>query len=191
VPIGAAMADAELLILTENLAPVPDGQSGELYVGGPVLSRGYLRRPVEQARRFVPHPLRPGELLFRTGDRVRRGSDGLLYYLGRQDNQVKLNGVRIELEEIERVLMPSCPGLRELAVVVHEEPDQPLSRRLCAFYAPAELDPAPLRAAASRLLPASMLPTEYLGTPRLPLLPNGKLDRKTLTEWARRSAREL
>lgn len=191
VPIGAAMADAELLILTENLAPVPDGQSGELYVGGPVLSRGYLRRPVEQARRFVPHPLRPGELLFRTGDRVRRGSDGLLYYLGRQDNQVKLNGVRIELEEIERVLTPSCPGLRELAVVVHEEPDQPLSRRLCAFYAPEELDPAPLRAAASRLLPASMLPTEYLGTPRLPLLPNGKLDRKTLTEWARRSTREL
>lgn len=191
VPIGMAMANAELLILDEDKAPVPDGQSGELYVGGPVLSRGYLRRPIEQSRRFVAHPQQPSQRLFRTGDRVRRGIDGQLYYLGRQDNQVKLRGVRIELEEIERLLIEPCQGLQELAVVLHQEPAQTQSPRLCAFFSPVEFDPAQLRAAAQRLLPVSMHPTEYVGISSLPLLPNGKLDRQALALLIKQSTRVL
>ncbi len=191
VPIGSSMAGAELLILDEQMQPVPDGQSGELYVGGPVLAQGYLRRPAEQTRRFVNHPHHPGERLFRTGDRVRRDSSGQLYFLGRQDHQVKLRGVRVELEEIERTLLGACPLLRELAVVVKEEPDQPLSRRLFAFFSPPDLPVSMLQAAAQRLLPISMLPAEYLAIATLPLLPNGKLDRRTLTELAQRTTRVL
>ena len=191
VPIGSSMAGAELLILDEQMQPVPDGQSGELYVGGPVLSQGYLRRPTEQSRRFVAHPQRPGERLFRTGDRVRRDGLGQMYFLGRQDHQVKLRGVRVELEEIERTLLGACPWLRELAVIVKEEPEQPLSRRLLAFFSPPDLDVSMLRAAAQRLLPMSMLPAEYLAIATLPLLPNGKLDRRTLTELAQRTTRVL
>ena len=191
VPIGIPMANAELLILDENLAPVPEGQSGELYVAGPVLSHGYLRRPTEQSQRFVAHPQQPSQRLFRTGDRVKRGLDGQLYYLGRQDNQVKLRGVRIELEEIERLLAEPCHGLQALAVVLHQEPEPPQTPRLCAFFSPAELDPAQLRTAAQRLLPVGLHPTEYVGLSSLPLLPNGKLDRRTLAQLIRQSPRVL
>lgn len=191
VPIGVSMAGAELLILDEQMQPVPDGESGELYVGGPVLSGGYLRRPSEQARRFVADPRKPDATLFRTGDRVRRGADGQLYYLGRQDNQIKLRGVRIELEEIERTLLANTAGLGELAVVVVGEPGEPVSRHLCAFYTPPDFDVAQLRQSAEHSLPVGMRPTEFVAMDRLPLLPNGKLDRPTLSQGLQRKARVL
>lgn len=191
VPIGVSMAGAQLLILDEQLQPVPDGESGELYVGGPVLSGGYLRRPNEQARRFVPDPRDPAAKLFRTGDRVRRGPDGQLYYLGRQDNQIKLRGVRIELEEVERTLLAATPGLRGLAVVAVGDPDEPVSRHLCAFYTPPDVDVTQLRQSVDHSLPASMRPTEFVAMASLPLLPNGKLDRPTLSQGLQRPTRVL
>jgi amino acid adenylation domain-containing protein len=191
VPIGASMASAELLILDDHMQPVPDGQSGELYVGGPVLSAGYLRRPQEQARRFVTDPRRADAKLFRTGDRVRRGSDGQLYYLGRQDNQIKLRGVRIELEEVERILLAATEGLSGLAVVVVGNPSEPNSRHLCAFYTPPDYEVLKLRSAVEHSLPASMRPTEFVAMTSLPLLPNGKLDRPTLAQERKRPVRVL
>ncbi|MBK8264644.1 MAG: amino acid adenylation domain-containing protein [Nannocystis sp.] len=191
VPIGIAMAGAELSVLDDQLQPVADGESGELFVGGPVLSRGYLRRPEEQALRFLAHPRRPGEQIFRTGDRVRRGEDGQLYFLGRTDNQIKILGIRIEPEEIERTLLAACPGLSQLAVVVRETPGQPQSRRLCAFFAPAQYDPELLQTAARQRLPSATIPKEFLPTSGLPLLPGGKLDRRTLATWANHSPRNV
>ena len=191
VPIGVSMAGAELLILDEHMQPAADGQSGELYVGGPVLSAGYLRRPTEQARRFVPDPRKPDAKLFRTGDRVRRGSDGQLYYLGRQDNQIKLRGVRIELEEVERTLLAATEGLSGLAVVAVGDPSDPSSRHLCAFYTPPDYEVAKLRSTVEHSLPSSMRPSEFVPMTSLPLLPNGKLDRPTLSQAQKRPTRVL
>lgn len=179
VPIGAAIAGAELLVLHEG-DPVSDGTPGELHVGGPVLAQGYHRRPQEEAVRFPRHPLRPAERVFRTGDVVRKDPDGTVYYLGRTDNVVKIRGVRVELEEIDRCLA----GAAEVAAVLGEE-------GLVAFVAPDHVDTAALRATAQRLLPAVMVPGRFIPLPALPTLPNGKVDRRALSALAKRVARDL
>lgn len=182
VPIGAAMADAELLVLDGEGRTVADGETGELHVGGPVLARGYHQRPGEEAVRFPRHPLRPGARVFRTGDLVRR-ADGVVTYLGRVDNQIKLRGIRIELEEIERTLQANCPTVVELAVVV-------VGEQLVACVTPTEVDLDELRATARRLLPAAMVPGRLVAQAALPRLPNGKFDRRAVAA-AMMAAREL
>lgn len=185
VPIGAAMAGAELWILDSQGAAVPDGEVGELYVGGPVLARGYHRRPAEEALRFPRCPARPSERVFRTGDLVRRDGNGSLHYVGRVDNQIKLRGVRIELEEIERTLLGACPELGDIAVV-RTDADE-----LVAFVTPLGLPEAPLHQAAERLLPEVMRPSRYLPIDALPHLPNGKCDRRTLLLHSRQAQRQI
>lgn len=185
VPIGEAMADAELWILDSQGAAVPDGKVGELYVGGPVLARGYHRRPAEEALRFPRCPARPSDRVFRTGDLVRRDDSGSLHYVGRVDNQIKLRGVRIELEEIERTLRSACPELGDIAVV-RTDADE-----LVAFVTPLGLPEAPLRQAAERLLPEVMRPSRYLPIDALPHLPNGKCDRRTLLLHSRQAQRQI
>ncbi len=174
VPIGAAMAGAALVILDSEGRPVPEGETGELYAGGPVLARGYHRTPTQEALRFVRLPSHPGQRFFRTGDLVRRGSDGTLDYLGRADNLVKIRGVRVELEEIERTLLGAGTGAADLATSLIG------GEQLVAAVVPESADVAALKAAAERLLPGVMRPSRYVPMAALPLSPNGKVDRRAL-----------
>lgn len=181
VPIGSALGGATLRVLDARGDAVADGETGELYVSGPLLARGYHRRPNEEAIRFVQRP----ERAFRTGDLVRRRPDGALSYVGRVDHQVKLRGVRVELEEVERRAAAAFPALTHVAAVVAP------GDRLVAFVAPADADVAALRDALARELPDAMLPARLVPVAALPLLPNGKVDRRALASLGRDDAREL
>jgi amino acid adenylation domain-containing protein/non-ribosomal peptide synthase protein (TIGR01720 family) len=204
VPIGRPMANVELHVLDAELQPVPPLVTGELYIGGAALARGYIGRPAETARRFVPHPFaaragdpagdaKGGARLYRTGDRVRRRADGLLEFVGRVDAQVKLRGYRIELGEIEARLLEH-PAVREAVVCKHSGPS---GARLVAYVAAGDMTgeaitgadgarPEPnafsreLRAHLERVLPEYMVPAAFVALGQLPRLSNGKLDAKSL-----------
>ncbi|KAF1710075.1 type I polyketide synthase [Pseudoxanthomonas kalamensis DSM 18571] len=180
--IGKPIANARVYVLDGQGNPVPRGVVGELYLAGPVLARGYLKRPEQSAERFLPDPFVGGRArMYRTGDLGRWLPDGTLEYLGRQDFQVKIRGYRIELGEIEAQLM-AVPGVREAGVLARE--DSPGLKRLVAYYSPR--DPAEsisvdaLRSHLSAQLPEYMLPVAYVEMASLPLSPNGKLDRRAL-----------
>lgn len=188
VPIGTAIAGTTIHILDENRHPVPDGAEGELYAGGVGLARGYLNRPDLTAERFIDDPLKgqPGERLYRTGDRVRRRADGNLEFLGRIDRQIKINGKRVELDEIEAAVRRS--GLvGDVATFVRENTDEHRSIALCTTPSgTAELSVEKLRRFIAAELPDYMMPAQIRILPRLPLSPTGKLDRAALAEAIRR-----
>jgi amino acid adenylation domain-containing protein len=183
--IGRPVANVPVLLLDGEMEPVPVGVPGEIHIGGIALARGYLGRPALTAERFVPDPFDvsgEGGRLYRTGDRARLRADGEIEYLGRLDQQVKLRGYRIEPGEIEAVLAGS-PGVRQAAVTVRE--DRPGDPRLVAYVVPEEGEPEPitipdLRRRCQDFLPAFMVPSAFVVLPQLPLLPSGKLDRRTL-----------
>ncbi|WP_343718370.1 AMP-binding protein, partial [Inquilinus sp.] len=177
VPIGHAIANTRIHVLDGDLNPVPEGVSGELYIAGINLARGYLGRPDLTADRFVPDPNGPaGSRMYRSGDLVRRRFDGALEYLGRLDHQVKLRGLRIELGEIEAGIR-AYPGIRDAVVVLREG-------RLVG-YAAGEADETALKRHLSGLVPDYMVPSRIVSLAALPLSVNGKLDRKALPdpEW--------
>ncbi|WP_328318524.1 non-ribosomal peptide synthetase [Streptomyces sp. NBC_00388] len=179
-PIGAPLANTTAYVLDGRLRPVPVGVTGELYLGGAGLARGYLGRPGLTAGRFVADPYGPaGARIYRTGDLVRWNSDGHIEFVGRADHQVKVRGFRIELGEIEAVLAAE-PTVAQVVVTVRE--DRPGDRRIVAHVVPADggFDAAAARAAAARTLPAFMVPSAFVPLDALPLTPNGKLDHKAL-----------
>jgi len=180
VPIGRPVGDRSAHILDDDLNPLPIGVTGELWIGGSGLARGYLGRPGATAERFIPDPFgRPGDRLYRTGDLARWREDGTVEFLGRRDHQVKLRGFRIELGEIEAHLAAE-PGVRE-AVVVAQETDG--VTRLIGYLVPssgARPDPATVGAALAARLPAHMVPARLMVLDAIPVTPTGKLDRAAL-----------
>ena len=181
VPIGVPVTGAEALVLDHELGPVSGADTGELFIGGPGVARGYRGRPDLTAERFVPDPRpgRPHARLYRTGDLVRRGEGGDLEFVGRADDQVKLRGYRVEPGEVETALA-AHPGVR--AVAVRPWSGGSAGARLAAYVVPArpDLTSAELRAYLGARLPQYMLPASYLALERLPLTPGGKLDRAAL-----------
>ncbi|GGS17101.1 putative non-ribosomal peptide synthetase [Streptomyces aureoverticillatus] len=176
LPIGRPDPNVRAYVLDSGLQPVGVGVTGELYLGGPSLARGYLGRPALTASAFVADPYgAPGTRMYRTGDLVRWRPDGQLVFLGRVDHQVKVRGFRVELGEIESTLTRH-PDVRACAVIVREG-------RLVGYVIPtdgADLDTASVRAYVAEELPDHMVPTALVPLDRLPLSPSGKLDAAAL-----------
>ncbi|MBU6399797.1 MAG: amino acid adenylation domain-containing protein, partial [Verrucomicrobia bacterium] len=181
-PIGRPIANTQVYVLDRHLQPVPIGLTGELYVGGPGLARGYRQQPALTTEKFIPHPFsqEPGARLYRTGDLARFRPDGNLEFVGRADDQVKIRGHRIELGEVETVL-GRHPAVREVVMVARE--DAAGESRLVAYVVPApgaQSAASPLREFLKRQLPEAMVPAVFVFLEALPLTPNGKVDRKAL-----------
>ncbi|WP_394842175.1 amino acid adenylation domain-containing protein [Pendulispora brunnea] len=180
VPIGSPIANVQTYILDRQGHPVPDGVAGEIHLGGVGLARGYHRRPELTAERFIPDSFgtAPGGRLYRTGDLARYRPDGAIEFLGRLDHQVKIRGLRVELGEIEARLLQH-PDVREAVVVAREQAHG--GKSLAAYVsAAAPLEPEALRTWVGECLPAYMVPSRILVLDRLPLSPNGKVDRRAL-----------
>ncbi len=181
VSIGRPIQGAKIYCtgVEGNLLPIHT--PGELLIGGSGLARGYLKRPDLTAERFVPDPFgAEGARLFKTGDRGRYEEDGCIDFLGRYDDQIKLRGYRIEPREIETAL-GSHPAVNDVAVVSHE--DGAGIGHLIAFVAAvggASIEEAELKKHVARTLPDFMVPERFVNLPRLPRLPNGKIDRSAL-----------
>jgi acyl carrier protein len=181
VPIGRPIANTRIYILDSHGRPVPIGVSGEIYIGGAGVARGYLNQPQLTAERFVKDPFQADGQgrMYRSGDLGRWRADGTIEYLGRNDSQVKIRGYRIELGEIEAQLLKQAQ-VREAVVLARE--DAPGQKRLVAYYTVKEEVPAieRLREQLAGKLPQYMVPSAYVRLESMPLLPNGKLDRRAL-----------
>ncbi|MEB0186265.1 amino acid adenylation domain-containing protein, partial [Pseudomonas sp. Bout1] len=176
LPIGRAISNTRLYVLDEHDRTVPLGVSGQLHIGGVGVARGYLGLAQMTAERFIDSPFVAGDRLYRTGDLVRYLPDGNLEFLGRNDFQVKLRGVRLELGEVEARLARH-PALREVAVLIRDE-------RLVAYFTARDGVPGleALRAHMLEALPEYMVPAAFVHIDMWPLNPAGKLDRKALPE---------
>jgi natural product biosynthesis luciferase-like monooxygenase protein len=182
ISIGHPIANTQLYILDRRLQPLPAGLTGELHIAGTSLALGYLNHPDLTAQRFIPNQFgaKPGERMYKTGDLTRYLEDGSLAFLGRIDQQVKLRGFRIELEEIEAALNEH-EDVREAVVTLRE--DSPGDKRLVAYLVPApggRQSDDRLEAFLRQKLPDYMIPSNFVILDRLPQTSNGKVDRKRL-----------
>jgi len=181
IPIGRPMSNVRIYILDKHLRPVPIGVAGELHIGGVAPGRGYLKRPELTADNFIPDAFSQsgGERLYKTGDLARYRSDGALEFLGRLDHQVKIRGMRLELGEVEAALCQH-PDVREAIVLAHEI----TAGKSLVAYVVSKQEPLPtgdeLRNYLRRTLPEYMVPSAIVVLTELPLLSNGKLDRRAL-----------
>ena len=183
LPIGRPIANTQIYVLDDRLQPVPPGIPGDLYIGGDGLARGYLNRPDLTAQKFIPHPWPregTGSRIYKTGDLARYQSDGTLVFCGRRDDQVKVRGFRIELDEIVATLNQH-PAIRASVVATRE--DDTGEKRLVAYVVRkngADLRESGLREHLRLYLPEYMVPATFVELDALPLTSNGKVDRKAL-----------
>jgi L-serine---[L-seryl-carrier protein] ligase len=180
-PIGRPIVNTQLYVLGENRQSVVTGALGELYIGGAGVAKGYLNRPELTAERFLENPFTgDGSRMYRSGDLVRWSESGELEFVGRADDQVKINGHRIELGEIESVLREH-PMVAEAAVAAHRNSDH--TTTLTAYLVPragSSIDMSALRITLAGRLSSSIMPSRFMSLDAMPLTPNGKLDRKAL-----------
>ncbi|MEK8127215.1 amino acid adenylation domain-containing protein [Paenibacillus filicis] len=180
IPIGQSIYNTQLYVLDASLQLLPDGRIGELYIGGAGLAKGYYQAPELTEERFVPHPFVEGERLYRTGDLVRWLPDGQLDYIGRTDYQVKIRGMRIELAEIEAVLLRH-EAVEEVVVIDWQSAGD--AKYLCAYLlCVTEAGVDAIRDYAASRLPDYMVPSYFIPLEYMPLTPNGKIDKKALPE---------
>ncbi|SEQ93931.1 non-ribosomal peptide synthetase, partial [Pseudomonas soli] len=177
LPIGRPIDNTRLYVLDGADQPLPWGVAGHLHIGGVGVARGYLGLAGQQAERFIDSPFVRGERLYRSGDLVRQRADGSLQFLGRNDHQVKLRGLRIEPGEIEACLS-RVDGVREALVLVHEHPHS--GQRLVAYHTGQDHAAQYLRERLLEQLPEYMVPALFIHLDGMPLTPNGKVDRKAL-----------
>ncbi|WP_041754829.1 non-ribosomal peptide synthetase [Mycetohabitans rhizoxinica] len=180
VPIGRPVPNVRVYVLGRHLEPLPIGVTGELYIAGAGVARGYINQPELSAERFIPSPFGPGERLYRTGDLARWRLDGQLEYIGRLDQQIKIRGFRIEPGEIEAALVKH-PSIAQSVVVSRE--DHPGDRRLVAYWVAADggaMTPVELKAYLSQTLPDYMVPVAFVQLDTLPLTLSGKLNQRAL-----------
>jgi amino acid adenylation domain-containing protein len=187
IPIGRPIANATVRILDQHRNLVPMGVRGEIYIGGDGVARGYWNRTELTSERFIADPFEPGGRLYRTGDIGAWRRDGAIEFHGRIDHQVKIRGFRIELGEIEAQLLADA-DIAEAVVLVREETGD---KRLVAYITPrvgASLEAEGLRARLTTVLPRYMIPSAIVVLERLPMTPNGKIDRRLLPAPSARRA---
>jgi len=182
VPLGPPIANTQFYVLDSAGQPVPTGVPGELHIGGDGLAQGYFQRPQLTSEKFVPNPFNQGSdsRLYKTGDLVRSRPDGTLEFLGRLDHQVKLRGFRVELGEIESILVQH-PKVTEAVVVIRE--DRPGEKRVVGYLVTtdgAALDSSELRSFLASRLPDYMIPAAFVQLAAMPLTDNGKVNRRAL-----------
>ncbi|UCH96678.1 MAG: amino acid adenylation domain-containing protein, partial [Candidatus Aminicenantes bacterium] len=183
VPIGKPLGNSRLYVLDERQQLLPPGQVGELVLAGASLARGYLNRPELTAEKFLPDPIFPSDRrdrMYRTGDYAKLLPEGNMVYLGRMDNQVKIKGFRIELEEIEAVLLKH-PHIRKAAVIVQNN-HQGVKYLAAYIITQTDLTLKELRAYLLEKVPELMIPSAFFKVEQMPLTTSGKLDRKSLPQ---------
>lgn len=180
VTIGRPIANTQIYILDSTRELVPMGVTGELYVGGEGLARGYLYRPDLTQERFIPDPFHEGKIMYRTGDLGRWTAEGEIEYLGRNDDQVKVRGFRIELGEIEKCLIKH-EQVQEAVVITREDGNK--KNYLCAYLVGNKVcSTLELRAYLGQRLPEYMIPAKFVWLDAIPLTPNSKVDKKSLPD---------
>ncbi|GAA3932910.1 amino acid adenylation domain-containing protein [Chitinophaga oryziterrae] len=177
VPVGRPYSNTQVYITDRYLRLCAEGVAGELLIGGDGVALGYLNNPLLTAEKFIPDPFTPGAIVYRTGDLVRRNTEGEILYIGRTDDQVKVRGYRIEPGEIEHVLLKQA-GITGGVVTVFK--DATGQNSLAAYYTGEALTSAVLRTGMSAELPEYMLPAWFIHLDHLPLMKNGKTDRRAL-----------
>ncbi|MCG8569092.1 MAG: condensation domain-containing protein, partial [Spirochaetes bacterium] len=182
-PIGKPAANVKLYILDKAKNPVPDGVSGELYIGGDGVCRGYLNKSQLTAEKFIDNPFCPGEKIYKSGDYAKRREDGIVEYLGRVDDQVKIRGHRIECLEIQTKL-EEIAGIEKAVLSVESDKNQ--GKYLVAYYkceGKQEIEKQSIRNILSTILPQYMIPSEFHEVTFIPLSGNGKLNKKKVNEY--------
>ncbi|MHC5758896.1 non-ribosomal peptide synthetase [Nostoc sp.] len=179
IPIGKPIGDRRVYLLDKDLHRVPIGVTGELYVGGASVARGYLNQPTLTSEKFIPNPFLEGDTLYKTGDLICRLPDGNLEFMGRIDTQVKIRGFRIELGEIEAVLNQH-PDIKQVVVIARE--NEPGNKSLVAYLIAKDHPPtaSTLRTFLKTKLPDYMIPGAFVFLEAFPLTPNGKINRRAL-----------
>jgi len=182
LPVGKPVQGVQVYILDAEMEPVPVGATGEMHIGGLGVARGYLNRPELTAEKFIPDPFstEPGARLYKTGDLACFAADGNILFRGRRDDQIKIQGFRVELGEIESALS-AFPGIDEVAVIARE--DTPGHRHLAAYFVASQSHQPGIPAIRDYLktkLPDYMVPSAFVPLQSLPLTPNGKVDRRAL-----------